>query len=67
MRSNDKQLEENITLNTEIENIQTELEKIYDLKQGSHSFPDMKFQGFSRTFFSFQGYISEKICGTTVL
>ena len=29
MRSNDEQLEENITLNTEIENIQTELEKNY--------------------------------------
>lgn len=27
MRSCDEQLEENITLNTEIENIQTELEK----------------------------------------
>ena len=36
-------------------------------KQGSHSFPDMKFQGFSRTFFSFQGYIYEKLCSTTVL
>jgi hypothetical protein len=31
MRSNDEQLEENITLNTEIENIQTELEKNYKM------------------------------------
>ena len=29
MRSCDEELEENITLNTEIENIQTELEKKY--------------------------------------
>jgi len=26
-----------------------------ELSQGSHSFPDMKFQDFSRIFFSFQG------------
>ena len=32
MRSRDKLLEENINLNTEIENIQTELEKKYNLK-----------------------------------
>jgi hypothetical protein len=32
MRSRDKLLEENINLNTEIENTQTELEKKYSLK-----------------------------------